>query len=321
MSEHTTVSVITPCYNGAKYLRETIESVLAQTHPVLEMIVIDDGSTDDSAAIAKLFGQPVRVIRQTNQGESVARNRGVAEAKGEYLLFLDADDLLDPGSLQQLTDAALQLPGTVVAQGCLRFTDHPGHSLSITPAQWPAFFPAVLGTNLGPPHVCLYPAPLVRKVGGYNASLQWSEDWDFVAQIALTGAPLVNIELNGAWYRQHAQSQLATMKVANRARGHAAVIGRLGKGMLARPDLLNDHGDSLFWAAWTAVRRAREKGVQWQELADVAHVLTDLVRLGPPQVRSTRLAVMIRTFGVRWASRMYGLVNRQSTWSKQAAAV
>ena len=95
------VSVVIPCYNAAAYLRETLDSALGQTHPPLEVIVVDDGSTDDSAAIAQSYGPPVRVIRQENQGESVARNRGIDEAKGDWIAFLDADDLWKPTKLQK----------------------------------------------------------------------------------------------------------------------------------------------------------------------------------------------------------------------------
>lgn len=95
------VSVVIPCYNGARFLRETLESAVAQTHSPLEILVIDDGSTDDSAAIAESFGPPVRVIRQSNQGESVARNRGIEEAKGNWVAFLDADDLWLPNKLER----------------------------------------------------------------------------------------------------------------------------------------------------------------------------------------------------------------------------
>src|SRR4051812_28904107 len=91
-----TVSIITPCYNGGRFISDTIRSALGQTRPPLEMIVIDDGSTDGSANIAESFGAPVRVIRQSNHGESVARNCGISEAKGTHILFLDADDLLAP---------------------------------------------------------------------------------------------------------------------------------------------------------------------------------------------------------------------------------
>lgn len=95
-----TVSVVIPCYNGAAYLRETLESALAQTHAPLEVIVVDDGSTDDSAAIAESFGPPVRVIRQENRGESAARNVGVRASRGDWIAFLDADDLWDPCKLE-----------------------------------------------------------------------------------------------------------------------------------------------------------------------------------------------------------------------------
>jgi glycosyltransferase involved in cell wall biosynthesis len=71
MTNPCSVSVVIPCYNGARFLRETVASVLSQTAPVLEVLVVDDGSTDDSVAVAESFGDPVRVIRQANQDESV----------------------------------------------------------------------------------------------------------------------------------------------------------------------------------------------------------------------------------------------------------
>ena len=101
-----TVSVIIPCYNGHDFLAETLDSALAQTHAPLEIIVIDDGSTDDSAEIAASYGSPVRVIQQSNQGESVARNRGIEEARGTWVAFLDADDLWRPDKLTAQLNAA-----------------------------------------------------------------------------------------------------------------------------------------------------------------------------------------------------------------------
>ena len=101
-----TVSVVIPCYNGAAFLRETLESAMAQTHQALEVIVVDDGSTDDSGAIAETFGSPVRVIYQANQGESIARNRAISEAKGDWIAFLDADDLWEPNKLEKQLEAA-----------------------------------------------------------------------------------------------------------------------------------------------------------------------------------------------------------------------
>ncbi len=93
------ISVIIPVYNGARYLGEAIESVLAQTRPPDEVVVVDDGSTDDSALVAQRY--PVRLMQQTNLGASVARNHGVEAAQGDLLAFLDADDLWLPGKLEQ----------------------------------------------------------------------------------------------------------------------------------------------------------------------------------------------------------------------------
>lgn len=100
MRNQPTVSVVIPCYNGAEFLRETLASVLAQTQPVLEVIVVDDGSTDNSAEIAASFGPLVRVIRQPNRGESAARNCGVRQSRGEWIAFLDADDIWLPNRIE-----------------------------------------------------------------------------------------------------------------------------------------------------------------------------------------------------------------------------
>ena len=108
------ISVVIPCYNAAAFLRATIESILGQTQPVLEVIVVDDGSTDDSANIAESFGPPVRVIRQPNQGESAARNRGIEAAGGEWVAFLDADDLWLPTKIELQAEAIRSAPADVV---------------------------------------------------------------------------------------------------------------------------------------------------------------------------------------------------------------
>ncbi len=99
------ISVVIPCYNAAKYLGEAVDSVLRQTCQPLEILVIDDGSTDGSGTLAESYGPPVRVIRQANQGQSAARNRGICEARGEWLALLDADDLWEPEKLRLQLDA------------------------------------------------------------------------------------------------------------------------------------------------------------------------------------------------------------------------
>lgn len=95
------VSAVIPAYNAAGCVGRAIRSVLAQTRPVIEILVIDDGSCDDTSSVAERFGPPVRVIRQANAGPSAARNRGAWAARGEWLAFLDADDTWLPPKLER----------------------------------------------------------------------------------------------------------------------------------------------------------------------------------------------------------------------------
>jgi glycosyltransferase involved in cell wall biosynthesis len=108
------VSVLIPCYNAARYLALTIESALAQTHPDVEVFVIDDGSTDDSAAIAARY--PVTLLRNwRNMGQAAALNTGLAHAQGEYVAFLDSDDLWAATKLERCVAALEAAPQAVLA--------------------------------------------------------------------------------------------------------------------------------------------------------------------------------------------------------------
>jgi teichuronic acid biosynthesis glycosyltransferase TuaG len=98
------VSVITPCYNGSRYIKETIESVLSQTYADWEMIVVDDGSTDNSAAIIETYcvkDRRISLLRQPNGGSASARNNGIRKANGQYIALLDADDVWEKKFLQE----------------------------------------------------------------------------------------------------------------------------------------------------------------------------------------------------------------------------
>ncbi len=116
-----TVSVVIPAYNSSRYLRQAIRSVLDQTHRVLEVIVVDDGSSDNSATLASRFGTPVRVLRREHAGIGASRNSGFAAARGEFIALLDADDLWEPQKLERqlemfAADPALDIVFTSVDQ-------------------------------------------------------------------------------------------------------------------------------------------------------------------------------------------------------------
>lgn len=101
------VSVITPCYNGAEYISGTIESVLAQTYPDWEMIIVDDGSTDETASVVGRYSAEdtrIHFIQQANKGSAAARNEGIRSCRGQYIALLDADDIWTPFFLQSQID-------------------------------------------------------------------------------------------------------------------------------------------------------------------------------------------------------------------------
>ena len=112
-----TISVVMPCYNGAKALAKTIDALLAQTMPPSEIIVVDDGSTDNSHEIAARYGRPIKVIRQKNAGAAVARREGVLAASGDIIVFNDTGDLSRPDRLRRLHDALVAHPECVAAYG------------------------------------------------------------------------------------------------------------------------------------------------------------------------------------------------------------
>jgi glycosyl transferase family 2 len=294
------VSIIIPCYNGGRFLQATLESAAGQSRAALEILVIDDGSTDDSAAIAERFGPPVRVIRQANQGESAARNRGVREARGTHVLFLDADDLLAVDSLKHLTAAVEGRPHAIALMGCAFFSSDPESHELVKQMEFDHFYPEIIESNFGPPLCWLVPIDVVRRAGGFCETLRWFEDWDLWWRVGLDEPPLLSVPYVGARYRQHAQSQLSTVSPANRARGHVAVMERLSSAFVRRPDLLSAHGDRLFWSVWTALKRAQAAAVPWNELVPLATNLDTIATTGPDSVRHSWTARIMRLVGPRF---------------------
>jgi glycosyltransferase involved in cell wall biosynthesis len=161
------VSVIIPVFNGERFLGAAIDSVLAQAQMPIEIIVVDDGSTDDSAAVAEAYGAPVRCLRQPNAGPGSARNRAMEAARGEYLAFLDADDLWTEDKLA-LQLARLQADTSL--DGVFGLVDHfiePGAE---------RFEAAVQAGATGPvPGTLLIRRDSFRRVGRFELELRVGE--------------------------------------------------------------------------------------------------------------------------------------------------
>jgi glycosyltransferase involved in cell wall biosynthesis len=306
-----TVSVIIPCYNGSRYLRETLESVQAQSRPSLEVIVIDDGSTDDSAAIAESFDSSVRVIRQANQGESVARNRGIAEARGTYCMFLDADDLLHEQALEKLIAASGEDRAAVLMMGCAAFVDDPANIMKWFPACVDGFFEGVMAGNRGLPHSYLTPTDLVRKVGGFNQHIRFGEDWDFWCKVACTRPRVIAVDFTGAYYRTHPNSQSRNADPKAKRRDHVAIVEGMIARMAPNQDLVTAHGEAAFWFGWAMLAGALDLDIPWRELELLRTRLEWLAKNGPATLRASRFVRLSRLLGLRGAMCLQRCMGRE----------
>ncbi len=208
MTETPLVSVIIPCYKQADYLPATIDSVLAQTYPSVEAVVVNDGSPDDTEAVAQRYGERIRYVWRPNGGISAARNTGIAHARGAYLKFLDSDDLLHPEQLSWQMDALQGRDDAVSFTGCRLFRDgHPEQYLDHIPAA-NALLPDLFRGDYdwGGIHCYLFPRRLVEAVGGFVEGVHAAEDWYFFCQVGLHGPEFKLDPRIGCYYRQRAGS-------------------------------------------------------------------------------------------------------------------
>jgi GT2 family glycosyltransferase len=199
------VSVVIPAYNAAAFLAETLATVTAQSVPPAEIIVVDDGSTDDTAGIARRAG--ARVVRTPNRGPPGARNAGIAAARGRWIALLDADDLWHPRKLALQLDA-LALAPDVVAVSCdhYQFDDTGTLMPSALAARRERYLslrrqPLAsgrvriegLGTDLMKVGMLFFPSTLllrreaVAAVGGFDEALRWAEDLEFLLRLLAHG--------------------------------------------------------------------------------------------------------------------------------------
>jgi glycosyltransferase involved in cell wall biosynthesis len=178
------VSVIIPCFRQAHLLGEAIESVLAQSYPHFEIVVVDDGSPDDPIQVVKRYSS-VRYLRQNNRGVACARNSGIQASTGEYLVFLDADDRLLPHHLRTNLGAFQEHPDAGLVCGDYRWLGADGtwHVHDCRPS--PDHYATLLCRNfIGPPHVCMFKRQIIQKVGGFRTDVAGSEDQELFLRIA-----------------------------------------------------------------------------------------------------------------------------------------
>ena len=226
-----TVGVIVPVFNGGRFLADALDSLRAQTLTDWQCVVVDDGSTDDTADVAQRMVETdprFRLIRQRNAGTPTARNAGIAaiDPGTPFLSFLDGDDTLTPDALQVLVDALERAPHAVSSYGFAEYMLSSGEPyapgvhrerqrdrrqlgrfdlipvLADAPYTWSSW---IVSGTLWPSAVALHRRAVVDDVGRFDTELRQLQDWDLYLRMSRQG-PFVPVDTHVAWYRQHAQN-------------------------------------------------------------------------------------------------------------------
>ena len=257
------VSVIVPCYNRADIVGETIESVLAQSYQLLEIIIVDDGSTDDTREVVTRYSDPrIRYFYKTNGGLSSARNAGLDEARGEFIAFLDSDDVWHPWKLSAQIEifsrygsvglvwsdmSTFEVVGRVIAErhlreyysaysvvqlearhsaaGCLSdLVDGTPPSIAACPFYVFDVFHEMFSGNLVHPSTAVVRRQRLRESGPFEVEVtgHGAEDYHFYFRICALG-PVAFLDAPTTLYRVHA-SQLSTCNRLHEARGNLKVV-------------------------------------------------------------------------------------------------
>ncbi len=242
-------SVVIAVHNGGRTLKRAIDSVLAQTRPPHEVIVVDDGSTDASAEIAAGYGAPVRVLRQENRGVSAARNAGVAAASGDWIAFLDADDYYYPERLALAAEAIERFPEVDFVTGDFDYRDESGRllrrSLESTALgkrllargggdfrlMEAADFGAFIEDHFGDTHTLALPRRTFLRLGGYPSDFAVCEDVHLLIRLCLASRRAAVVAQPMAAYVIHPDS--ATRRDPLRAQRQTVAAWRSLKPLLA----------------------------------------------------------------------------------------
>lgn len=238
------VSILIPAHNAAPWLGATLDSALAQSWPRCEIIVTDDGSTDQTAAIATSYAdRGVQLHRQPNRGAAAARNIALAQARGEYWQFLDADDILAPDKISRQLALLAQAPaGSVASASWARFQHDTTEAIfspepvwcDATPLDWLVLSWA--GGGMMHPAAWLTPAGVARAAGPWNESLSLDDDGEYFARVLLASAGVIHCREARAYYRTHDTGSLSQGKSPAHWRSSHEVCRLVQQAALARED-------------------------------------------------------------------------------------
>jgi len=267
-----TVSVITPAYNQARYLNQAIDSVFQQTFSDYEIIVVNDGSTDETAQVLAGYGDRIRVITQANAGLSAARNSGLRAAQGEMIAFLDADDLWYPEMLSTTVAHLRANPETDFVSGAWDYINEAGKTIrrvnkpsaEIKPNEHGDFFRTLALGNLFHVAALLFRRNCFDCCGFFDPSLRSLEDWDLWLRLAAHGHKIGLVDTPVSRYRRHSGSM--TLDAERTVNAFHQVLTKLlcDEAMKGRVMDLRDHMYVLQWL-YTAIY-CKEAGLDAEAL-------------------------------------------------------
>ena len=229
------VSIVIPAYNQGQFLNQAIQSVLVQSYPHIELIVLDDGSSDETREVLEKYGNRFRWESHTNIGQAATLNKGWSMASGQIVGYLAADDFLHPDSVSRAVTVLQSYPGVVLSYGDFDYVDVSGKRLATV--RTPAFdYADMLLKGVCPPGPGAFFRRLdFERLGGWDVSLRRMPDYEFWLRLGLRG-PFLRIPEVLASYRIHDASQ--SFSPVDRARAEEMI--RIIEGLFAMPDLPAD---------------------------------------------------------------------------------
>jgi glycosyltransferase involved in cell wall biosynthesis len=208
------ISVIMPCFNAEKYLHEAIKSVMGQTYTNIELIVVDDGSTDNSMDIVRSYGDSVIILQQNNKGPYPARNRGLRVSNGEFIAFLDADDYWRADCLEKLHAALCNSDAVLAYCGWQNIGIKGGGGEPYIPPDYESGNKAELFLRHAAPwpiHAALIRKSALEEAGGFSERLFSCMDYELWLRIA-TSRHVERVNEALVFYRHHSKGQITSKK-------------------------------------------------------------------------------------------------------------
>jgi len=274
-----TVAAVIPAYNAERYIKRAIASVRAQSYPVTSLVVVDDGSTDQTSTVVRDLGEDIHLVRQGNAGPSAARNRGVEHSSADLVAFLDADDEWLPHTIERLVQAFVRYPEAALVTADASIIDERGgliaksrfarYGLADQVAEWAGkpvrdALAALMRTNFVGTSVVALRRQVFRELAGFRTDVRYGEDLELWARIAARYAVVCLAEPLGLYRSHPGNSTKATeallrdlVRVSEIVRGWGAEVLR-NQGVDAERMVARARTDLGYWY-FTAGRYAEAR--------------------------------------------------------------